>query len=214
MTWTFIGSTRGSMPGSKQDETRTIIVAITGASGAPYGLRMLTLLRDQPGIETHLIVSRAGGMTLRHECGISVREAEALADVTYRPGDVGAAIASGSFPADAMLVAPCSIKTLSAIAWSYADDLISRAADVCLKEGRPLLLLVRETPLHLGHLRAMTAAAEAGAIIAPPVPAFYAQPVSIEELVDHTARRALARVGVREVAPKPWQGEIGGRTPE
>jgi 4-hydroxy-3-polyprenylbenzoate decarboxylase len=104
-----------------------------------------------------------------------------------------------------------SIKTLSAIAWTYADDLISRAADVCLKEGRPLLLLVRETPLHLGHLRAMTAAAETGAIIAPPVPAFYALPVSIEELVDHTARRALDRVGVREVAPKPWQGEIGGR---
>jgi 4-hydroxy-3-polyprenylbenzoate decarboxylase len=198
----------------QENDTRRIIVAITGASGAPYGLRMLALLRDQPGIETHLIVSRAGGMTLRHECGISVRDAEALADVTYRPGDVGAAIASGSFPADAMVVAPCSIKTLSAIAWSYADDLISRAADVCLKEGRPLLLLVRETPLHLGHLRAMTAAAEAGAIIAPPVPAFYAQPVSVEELVDHTARRALARVGVREVAPKPWQGEIGGGTPK
>jgi 4-hydroxy-3-polyprenylbenzoate decarboxylase len=195
---------------AREGDRRTIIVAITGASGAPYGLRMLTLLRERPEIETHLIVSRAGGMTLRHECGVSPRDAEALADVTYRPGDVGAAIASGSFPADAMVVAPCSIKTLSAIAWSYADDLISRAADVCLKEGRPLLLLVRETPLHLGHLRAMTAAAEAGAIIAPPVPAFYAQPVSVEEMVDHTARRALARVGVREVAPKPWQGEIGG----
>jgi 4-hydroxy-3-polyprenylbenzoate decarboxylase len=202
---------RGPVTKLREDETRTIIVAITGASGAVYGLRMLTLLRDQPDVETHLIVSRAGGMTLRHECGVSVREAEALADVTYRPGDVGAAIASGSFPADAMVVAPCSIKTLSAIAHTYADDLISRAADVCLKEGRPLLLLVRETPLHLGHLRTMTAAAEAGAIIAPPVPAFYAQPVSIEEMVDHTARRALARVGVREVAPKPWQGEIGGR---
>jgi 4-hydroxy-3-polyprenylbenzoate decarboxylase len=194
-----------------KDGKRTIIVAITGASGAPYGLRMLHLLREQPGIETHLVVSRAGGMTLRHECGVSPREAEGLADVTYRPGDVGAAIASGSFPAEAMVVAPCSIKTLSAIAWTYADDLISRAADVCLKEGRPLLLLVRETPLHLGHLRAMTAATEAGAIIAPPVPAFYAQPVSIEEMVDHTARRALARVGVREVAPKPWQGEMGGQ---
>jgi 4-hydroxy-3-polyprenylbenzoate decarboxylase len=202
---------RGPVTKLREDETRTIIVAITGASGAAYGLRMLTLLRDQPDVETHLIVSRAGGMTLRHECGVSVREAEALADVTYRPGDVGAAIASGSFPADAMVVAPCSIKTLSAIAHTYADDLISRAADVCLKEGRPLLLLVRETPLHLGHLRTMTAAAEAGAIIAPPVPALYAQPVSIEEMVDHTARRALARVGVREVAPKPWQGQLGGR---
>jgi 4-hydroxy-3-polyprenylbenzoate decarboxylase len=195
----------------QDDEKRVIIIAITGASGAPYGLRMLTLLRDEPGIATHLIVSRAGGMTLRHECGVSVREVEALADVTYRPGDVGATIASGSFHADAMVVAPCSIKTLSAIASSYADDLITRAADVCLKEGRPLLLLVRETPLHLGHLRAMTVAAEAGAIIAPPVPAFYTQPLSVEEIVDHTARRALARVGVREVAPKPWHGEIGGR---
>lgn len=211
MTWTFIQHRRGSVTGPQEDVTRTVIVAITGASGAPYGLRMLQLLRDQPSIETHLIVSRAGALTLRHECGVSAREVEALADVTYRPADVGAAIASGSFPADAMVVAPCSIKTLSAIAWTYADDLISRAADVCLKEGRPLLLLVRETPLHLGHLRAMTAAAEAGAIIAPPVPAFYAQPLSIEEMVDHTARRALARVGVREVAPKPWQGEIGGR---
>jgi len=195
----------------QEADKRRIIVAITGASGAAYGLRMLTLLREQPAFETHLIVSRAGGMTLRHECGVSPRDAEALADVTYRPGDVGAAIASGSFPADAMVVAPCSIKTLSAIAWTYADDLIGRAADVCLKEGRPLLLLVRETPLHLGHLRAMTAAAEAGAIIAPPVPALYALPVSIEEMVDHTARRALARVGVREVAPKPWQGEMGER---
>jgi 4-hydroxy-3-polyprenylbenzoate decarboxylase len=196
---------------AQEGATRTIVVAITGASGACYGLRMLTLLRDQPKIETHLVVSRAGVMTLRHECGLSLREAQALADVTYRPGDVGAAIASGSFPVDAMVVAPCSMKTLSAIALSYTDDLISRAADVCLKEGRPLLLLVRETPLHLGHLRAMTAAAEAGAIIAPPVPAFYALPVSIEEMVDHTARRALARVGVREVAPKPWQGDIDGR---
>jgi 4-hydroxy-3-polyprenylbenzoate decarboxylase len=214
MTWTFTHRSdirRGAVAKPQEDETRTIIVAITGASGAPYGVRMLSLLRDQPGIETHLIVSHAGVLTLRHECGLSLRDVETLADVTYRPGDVGAAIASGSFHADAMVVAPCSIKTLSAIAWTYADDLISRAADVCLKEGRPLLLLVRETPLHLGHLRAMTAAAEAGAIIAPPVPAFYAQPVSIEELVDHTARRALDRVGVREVAPKPWQGEIGGR---
>jgi 4-hydroxy-3-polyprenylbenzoate decarboxylase len=190
-------------------ESRAITVAITGASGAPYGLRVLTLLREQPEIETHLVVSRAGWMTLRHECGVSPGDVEALADVTYRPGDVGAAIASGSFPVDAMVVAPCSIRTLSAIAYGHADDLICRAADVCLKEGRPLLLMVRETPLHMGHLRAMTAAAEAGAIIAPPVPAFYALPVSVEELVDHTARRALARVGVREVAPKPWQGELG-----
>ncbi len=186
-------------------------MAITGASGACYGVRALTLLRDQPGVETHLVVSRAGVMTLRHECGLSLDDAKALADVTYRPGDIGAAIASGSFPVDGMIVAPCSIKTVSAIALSYTDDLISRAADVCLKEGRPLILLVRETPLHLGHLRTLTAAAEAGAIIAPPVPAFYALPVSIEEIVDHTVRRALARIGVDQVAPKPWQGDTGGR---
>lgn len=190
---------------------KTIVIAITGASGACYGVRMLTLLRDQPDIETHLVVSRAGAMTLRHECGMTLRDAQDLADVSYRSNDVGAAIASGSFPVDAMLIAPCSMKTVGAIAMSYADDLVSRAADVCLKEGRPLLLLVRETPLHVGHLRAMTSAAEAGAVIAPPVPAFYALPVSIEEMVDHTARRALARVGVDEVAPKPWQGEIDGR---
>jgi 4-hydroxy-3-polyprenylbenzoate decarboxylase len=187
---------------------RRVVIAITGASGVCYGLRMLTILRDQPGIETHLVVSRAGVVTLQQECGVSLREAQGLADVNHRPRDVGASIASGSYPVDAMVVAPCSIKTLSAIATSYTEDLIGRAADVCLKEGRPLLLLVRETPLHLGHLRAMTAAAEAGAIIAPPVPAFYPQPVSIEDMVDYSARRALARVGVTEVSPKPWLGDM------
>ncbi|WP_372664522.1 UbiX family flavin prenyltransferase [Amycolatopsis kentuckyensis] len=126
----------------------------------------------------------------------------------HRPGEIGASIASGSFPVDAMLVAPCSIKTLSAIAWSYTDDLVSRAADVCLKEGRPLLLMVRETPLHVGHLRAMTAAAEAGAIIAPPVPAFYPNPATLDDVVDHTARRALARVGVTDLAPPAWNGDL------
>lgn len=195
---------------SNSGATRAIVIAITGASGAVYGLRMLNLLREVPEIETHLVVSRAGALTLRHECGVTLRDVRALADVNYGAGEIGAAIASGSFPVEAMVVAPCSIKTLSAISTSYTDDLVSRAADVCLKEGRPLLLLLRETPLHLGHLRAMTAAAEAGAIIAPPVPAFYPQPVSIEEMVDHTARRALARVGVGEVAPKPWEGDVDG----
>lgn len=189
---------------------RAIVIAITGASGAAYGLRMLTLLREVPEIQTHLVVSRAGALTLRHECGVTLREVRALADVSYGAGEIGAAIASGSFPAEAMVVAPCSVKTLSAISTGYTDDLVSRAADVCLKEGRPLLLMIRETPLHVGHLRAMTAAAEAGAIIAPPVPAFYPHPVSIEDLVDHTARRALARVGITEVAPKPWEGDIDG----
>jgi 4-hydroxy-3-polyprenylbenzoate decarboxylase len=189
---------------------RRIIVGITGASGAAYGLRMLTLLRDTPGVRTHLVVSRAGALTLRHECDVSLAQVRELADVYYRPSEVGAAIASGSFAADAMLVVPCSIKTLSAIALGYTDDLVSRAADVCLKEGRPLLLMVRETPLHLGHLRTMVAATEAGAIIAPPVPAFYPRPESVDDLIDHSVRRALARVGVRELAPPEWEGAGNG----
>lgn len=191
--------------------TRRVVLGITGASGAAYGLRILTLLHDAPGVQTHLVVSRAGALTLRHECDVSLADVRALADVTYRPGEVGAAIASGSFDVTAMIVAPCSIKTLSAIALSYTDDLVSRAADVCLKEGRPLLLLVRETPLHLGHLRNMVAATEAGAVIAPPVPAFYPRPESIDAMIDHSARRALARVGLTEFAPAAWQGELNGR---
>lgn len=181
-------------------------MAITGASGAAYGVRILELLHALPDVETHLIVSRAGALTLGQECERTVRQVEGLADVAHRPAAVGASIASGSFPVDAMVIAPCSMKTASAIAHSYADDLITRAADVCLKEGRPVLLLVRETPLHLGHLRVLMAAAEAGAIIAPPVPALYARPASVAELVDHTARRALMRVGIDDLAPAPWTG--------
>jgi 4-hydroxy-3-polyprenylbenzoate decarboxylase len=187
-----------------------IVVAMTGASGAPYGVRMLRLLRETPDVETHLVISRAAAMTIRHECDLDVRAVEKLADVVHKPSAVGATIASGSFPVHAMLVVPCSIKTLSAIANCYSDDLVSRAADVCLKEGRHLLLMVRETPLHVGHLRAMTAAAEAGAIVMPPVPAFYARPASVDELVDHTVRRALARVGVPGVAPEAWDGQLDG----
>lgn len=193
---------------------RRVVVAITGASGACYGVRILELLKEQPDVEVHLVVSKGGLLTLRHECGLTLRQLDDLAAVHHRTGEIGASIASGSFPVAAMLVAPCSIKTLSAIAHSYTDDLISRSADVCLKEGRPLLLMVRETPLHLGHLRAMTAAAEAGAIIAPPVPAFYPHPASVDDLVDHTARRALARVGLWELAPSPWDGDVGGRAAE
>jgi 4-hydroxy-3-polyprenylbenzoate decarboxylase len=190
---------------------RRVVLAITGASGAAIGLRVLALLRDTPDVESHLVVSRAGAVTLRHECDVALSDVRDMADVTYRTGDIGAAIASGSFPVDAMIVAPCSIKTLAAIAYTYTDDLVSRAADVCLKEGRPLLLMVRETPLHLGHLRSMVAATEAGAIIAPPVPAFYPRPESIDDMIDHSARRALARVGLRELAPAAWQGELNGR---
>lgn len=197
--------------GRTNGRPRRVVLAITGASGAALGLRILALLRDAEDVETHLVVSRAGAVTLRHECDVALGDVRAMADVVYRSGDIGAAIASGSFPVDAMIVAPCSIKTLSAIALTYTDDLVSRAADVCLKEGRPLLLMVRETPLHLGHLRAMVAATEAGAIIAPPVPAFYPRPRTIDEMIDHSARRALARVGLDDLAPAAWQGELNGR---
>jgi 4-hydroxy-3-polyprenylbenzoate decarboxylase len=187
---------------------RRVVVAITGASGAAIGLRMLEILREQPTVEVHLIVSKAGMLTLHHECEVSAALVKALADVYHRASAVGDSIASGSFPVDAMLIAPCSIKTLSAIAVGYTDELISRAADVCLKEGRPLLLMVRETPLHLGHLRSMTAVAEMGGIIAPPVPAFYPLPKTMDELIEHSARRALARVGLTEFAPQPWDGVL------
>jgi len=183
-----------------------IIIAMTGASGAPYGVRLLQLLHGMSEVETHLIVSHAAALTVRQECDLDIRQVESLADVVHKASAIGATIASGSYPVDAMIVAPCSIKTLSAVANCYANDLVTRAADVCLKEGRPLVLMVRETPLHLGHLRAMTAAAEAGAIIAPPVPAFYSRPTSVEEIVDQTVRRVLARVGLADMAPVPWSG--------
>lgn len=186
-----------------------VVVALTGASGAAYGVRILQLLRDAPvPIETHLVVSHSAALTLGQECGLGVRDVHALADRVHKVAAVGAEIASGSFSVDAMLVAPCSIKTLSAIAHSYSHDLISRSADVQLKEGRPLLLMVRETPLHLGHLRAMTAAAEAGAVIMPPVPAMYARPGTVDDIVDHTARRALQRVGVPVDGPPEWAGLV------
>jgi flavin prenyltransferase len=185
-----------------------VTVAISGASGASYGIRTLELLAASAAFDVHLITSKSAALTIKSECGRSVRDAERLADVVHRPSDVGASIASGSFPVTAMLVVPCSIKTLSAIAYGATSDLISRAGDVCLKEGRPLLLMIRETPLHLGHLRAMTVAAEAGAIIAPPVPAFYQRPATVEEIVEHTVRRALTRVGLPGFAPTEWGGVV------
>ncbi len=179
---------------------------MSGASGQIVGIRILEMLRDAPDIETHLVVSQAARITIAQETDVTPAQVEALADVVYRPGDIGAAIASGSFAVSGMIVAPCSIKTLSAIAHSYASDLITRAADVQLKEGRPLLLVVRETPLHLGHLRLMTQAAEMGAVIFPPVPAFYAHPASLDEMVTHTAGRILARIGIPNAAYPEWRG--------
>jgi len=182
-----------------------VILAITGASGAILGIRALELLRAA-GKETHLIISDAARQTIPLETGWSVAEVEALADACYAPQQIGARIASGSFVMDGMLVAPCSIKTLSGIANSYADNLIVRAADVCLKEGRTLLLAVRETPLHGGHLRLMQQAAEAGAVIFPPVPAFYAGPQTLDDVVMDLAGRMLLRMGIENEAYGRWNG--------
>ena len=189
--------------------TKRLIIAMSGASGQIYGIRMLQMLAQTPEIETHLVLSLAARITIAQETDFTPAQVEALADVGYRPGDIGAAIASGSFAAMGMIVAPCSIKTLSGIAHSYANDLITRAADVQLKEGRPLLLMVRETPLHLGHLRLMTQAAEIGAIIFPPVPAFYAHPQSLDEMVMNTVGRMLARLGIPNDAYDEWRGVSG-----
>jgi len=189
-----------------------LIVAITGASGAVYGIRTLQHLRADPAVETHLVLSSAGCLTIAQETSWQVQDVLSLADVTYPPDDVGAPIASGSFAVAGMLVAPCSIKTLSAIAHSFAGDLIGRAADVQLKEGRPLLLLVRETPLHLGHLRLMVRAAEIGAILMPPVPAWYARPATVDEIVDATVGRALQRLGLDNTLYPRWAGSAGNET--
>jgi len=186
-----------------------LIVAITGASGAIYGLRLLQVLRADPQMETYLVISPPARLIIAQETDLGVDDALALADVVYQPDDVGAPIASGSFVVAGMIVAPCSIKTLSAIAHSYAADLISRAADVQLKEGRPLLLMVRETPLHRGHLRLMVQAAELGAIIMPPVPNWYARPSTPDEIVNHTVGRALLRLGFDNQIYHRWLGVKG-----
>jgi 4-hydroxy-3-polyprenylbenzoate decarboxylase len=185
--------------------TERIVVAISGASGAIYGIRALRALRAMPHVETHLIISPAARQTIAAETGWALKEVEALAHTVYDARAIGAAIAGGSFATRAMIVIPCSIKTLSAIANSYSADLIARAADVTLKEGRPLVLVVRETPLHLGHLRLMTRAAEIGAIIFPPVPAFYPKPQTLDAIVDDTVGRVLARIGLDNDLYARWK---------
>jgi 4-hydroxy-3-polyprenylbenzoate decarboxylase len=174
---------------------RRLVVGITGASGVILGIRLLEVLRST-AIETHLIVSPAARVTIAQETDWKVSDVLALADVTYSPNDISAAIASGSYPTWGMVIIPCSVKTLSAVANSYAVDLLTRAADVTLKEGRPLLLVVRETPYHRGHLRLMGLAAQAGAILFPPVPAFYARPQNMDQIVDNLVGRILARLGI------------------
>jgi len=187
-------------------ERKQLIVGISGASGAIYGIRLLEALAERAEIETHLVVSQTARLVIAHESDLTPAQIKDLADHTYAPDDLTAPIASGSFAADGMVIAPCSIKTLSAVANSYGADLMSRAADVTLKEGRPLVLLVRETPLHLGHLRLMARAAEIGVVIFPPVPAFYSRPQTVAELVDSTVGRVLARLGVENELYTRWQG--------
>ena len=184
---------------------RRLVVGITGASGAVYGVRLLQRAREL-ALETHLIVTPAGVINAHPELGLGRAELDALADFAYSPGDIGACVASGSFQAAAMVVAPCSMKTLAAVAHGLSDNLVTRAADVTLKERRTLLLMVRETPFNLAHLRNMTAVTEMGGIIFPPLPAFYHRPTSIAELVDDTVERVLQLLGAQNAQPKAWGG--------
>ena len=185
---------------------RRIVVAITGATGAVYGVRLLERLRAIPGVETHLVVSDAASLTLHQEVGLQRRDVEALADVVHKNREIGASIASGSFQTDGMVIAPCSMKTLAAVAHGLSDNLIARAADVILKERRRLVLMVRETPFNLAHLRNMTAVTEMGGIVFPPLPSFYNKPGSIDEMVDHTVARVIDLLGIEnELAPR-WAG--------
>jgi 4-hydroxy-3-polyprenylbenzoate decarboxylase len=180
-----------------------LVVGITGASGSIYGVRLLEILRTTTDIELHLVISAAGKRTLVAETDWTVADVETLAHHRYDVKDIGATLASGSFRTLGMIVAPCSIKTAAAIAACYSEGLIARAADVTLKEGRPLVLLVRETPLHVGHLRTLVALAEMGAVVLPPMPAFFPRPKTIEDLVNHTVARVLARLGLAPEGQEP-----------
>lgn len=190
---------------------RRIIVGISGATGAIYGIRLLEVLRSHQDVETHLIVSEPGELTIRLETDYSVEQVAALANRRYNVHDVGAAVSSGSFRTDGMVIAPCSIKTLSGIAHSFNDNLLVRAADVVLKEHRRLILVPRETPLHLGHLRLMTQVAELGAILVPPMPAFYNRPASVDDIVNHTLARLLDLLGIDHPGLAKRWGETNGR---
>ena len=183
-----------------------LIVAITGSSGAIYGIRLLEALRAAPKVEVHLIVSKGGKLTIGLETGRSIKSVEALAHEVHSDQDLAASIASGSFRTAGMIVAPCSMKTLSGIANSYADNLVVRAADVVLKERRKLVLMPRETPLHVGHIRLLLEAAQMGAIIAPPIPAFYGKPKTIDDLVNHSVGRVLDLFDIDSSLVRRWQG--------
>lgn len=186
--------------------TKRLIVAITGASGASYGVRILQVLRDIQNIETHVVVSDSGLLNLQHELDMSRTQLEALADVAHHVQNVGATIASGSFQSDGMVIAPCSMRTLAAVAHGLSDNLITRTADVMLKERRRLILMVRETPFNLAHLRNMTSVTEMGGIVYPPLPCFYHRPQTIAEMIDHTVGRIVDLLGVPLPLARQWNG--------
>ncbi len=183
-----------------------LIIGITGASGVIYGIRLLEVLSSMKESETHLIISEAGEMNIGYETDWKIEDVKAMASFCYRINDISARIASGSFNTDGMIIAPCTVKTMSALANSYADNLLTRAGDVTLKERRKLILLVRETPLHLGHIRSMEKLAEMGAIIMPPVPAFYYRPRTIQDIIDHTIGKALDIFGIEHNLFERWSG--------
>ena len=185
---------------------KKIIVGISGASGVIYGVRLLEKLREAGGVETHLVMSQTAPMNLKYETDWSLADVRALADVCYKVNDVAAAIASGSFKTDGMVVAACSMKTLSGIAHSYADNLLMRAADVCLKDRRPLILMPRETPLHAGHCKLLYEASMLGAIIAPPMPAMYTRPQTVDDIIDHSVGRVLDLLDIECDFVKRWSG--------
>jgi flavin prenyltransferase len=191
-------------------QPRRLVVAITGATGAVYGVRLLQHLSATPGVETHLVVSDAALLTLHQETGLQKRDVEAMAHVVHRNRDVGASIASGSFQTDGMVIAPCSMKTLASVAHGLSDNLIARAADVVLKERRRLVLMVRETPFNLAHLRNMTAVTEMGGVVFPPLPSFYHRPASIDEMVDHTVSRVIDLFGIEHALAPRWGGMKAG----
>ncbi len=199
-------SRKSSRTTPPQGGNNRLIVGISGASGIIYGVRMLEVLREA-GIETHLIMSKSAEITLAYETKLKVKDVKALAHVVYANTDIAAAVSSGSFKTRGMIIAPCSIRTVSEIATGVTSSLMSRAADVVLKERRRLVLMVRESPLHTGHLRTLTAASEIGAIIAPPLPAFYSQPKSIDDIVDHTVGRALDLFDIDVGLVKRWRQE-------
>jgi len=187
------------------EKQKPLVVGVTGATGSIYATRLLTLLRQKTDIETHLVVSASGFLNVRHELGMTRQQLHALADHVYSVRDVGAAIASGAFATSGMIIVPCSMRTLAAVAHGFSDNLITRAADVTLKERRRLVMAIRETPFNLAHLRNMTAVTEMGGIIFPPLPAFYHRPSSIEEMVDHTVARMLELVGI-DIGGPVWTG--------